>query len=63
MSADAECVTLRYVRLPERDRRFKYGDDYAGDAWIDRRTGEIRWTAVGVDLNEQPFVPSIYNGC
>jgi hypothetical protein len=40
-----------YERAPEHDKRFAWGDDYAGDAWRDKQTGAIRWTAVGVNIN------------
>ena len=34
-------------RRPDLDKRFAHGDDYAGDAWEDPRSGFIVWTAVG----------------
>jgi len=36
-----------YERAPEHDRRFSRGDDFAGDAWRNRRTGALRYVAVG----------------
>jgi|GEM_PF-7108006 len=42
---------MRYVRAPEEDRRFARGDDFAGNAWRDTITGEIRHVAVGHDPN------------
>jgi hypothetical protein len=41
----------RYVREPDHDRRIRRGDDFAGDAWRDRATGDIHYVAVGVDPN------------
>lgn len=39
----------RFARIPEHDRRIRRGDDFAGDAWRDRDTGEIKYVAVGVE--------------
>jgi hypothetical protein len=39
---------MKWQRKPELDKRFKHGDDYAGDAWQNIETGEIRYVAVGV---------------
>lgn len=36
-----------WVRDHAHDKRIGRGDDYAGDAWINRVTGEQKWTAVG----------------
>src|SRR5690606_34380408 len=36
-----------WVRAPQHDRRISRGDDFAGDAWMDRQTGTIRYVAVG----------------
>lgn len=36
-----------WVRAPQHDRRISRGDDFAGDAWMDRQTGTIRFVAVG----------------
>jgi hypothetical protein len=44
-------MEMLWIRTPEHDRRFAWGDDYAGDGWQHRHTGEIRWTVVGFDLN------------
>ena len=41
-----------WVREPSEDKRIAQGDDFAGDAWRDPKTGELRWCAVGYDLNE-----------
>lgn len=41
----------RFIRKSEKDRRFTRGDDFAGDAWLDLATGNIVYTAVGVDRN------------
>lgn len=38
---------MQYERAPEHDKRIRRGDDFAGDAWRDIKTGEIRWVAVG----------------
>lgn len=45
------CNSTRFVRVPEQDRRIGRGDDFAGDAWLDRHTGQIVYGAVGVDRN------------
>ncbi len=37
----------RWTRVPPLDRRVARGDDFAGDAWLDRETGTTRYTAVG----------------
>ena len=42
----------RYERAPQFDKRFMWGDDFAGDAWRDRETGQIFWCVVGRDPNE-----------
>lgn len=44
--------STRFVRAPEHDRRVRRGDDFAGDAWRDRDTGEIKYVAVGVEPQE-----------
>ena len=41
----------RYVREPAHDRRIRRGDDFAGDAWRDSATKEIRYVAVGHNPN------------
>jgi hypothetical protein len=35
------------------DKRFAHGDDFAGDAWRNAITGEIRYVAVGVVLERR----------
>lgn len=45
------CDPTRFVRIPEQDRRIGRGNDFAGDAWLDRHTGQIVYGAVGVDRN------------
>lgn len=42
-----------FERVPEEDRRIGRGDDFAGDAWRNTKTGEIEWGTVGVDRNAQ----------
>lgn len=37
----------RWSRRPEFDKRFAWGDDFAGDAWLDTDTGRIVYVAVG----------------
>jgi hypothetical protein len=39
-----------WQRAPEHDKRFAWGDDWAGDAWQHSVTGEIRWTVVGYKI-------------
>jgi len=41
----------QFIRATKHDKRVKYGDDFAGDAWIDRYTGLVRYTAVGQSPN------------
>lgn len=36
-----------WERAPEHDKRIARGDDYAGDAWRYKPTGEIKMVAVG----------------
>jgi hypothetical protein len=38
---------MRYERVPQHDKRFARGDDYAGDAWRDIVTKEVFWVVVG----------------
>jgi hypothetical protein len=38
---------IGYIRAPQHDKRFARGDDYAGDAWRNAETGEIKMVAVG----------------
>jgi hypothetical protein len=45
----------RYIRRPEHDKRFKRGDDYAADAWLDTESGEIR--EVVVNHNPNGYAP------
>lgn len=44
-------LRARYIREPDNDRRIGRGDDFAGDAWRDRQTGEIKYVAVGHNPN------------
>ena len=46
-----EHQNVRYDRDPAHDRRIRRGDDFAGDAWRDRETDDIRYVAVGHDPN------------
>ena len=39
-----------WLRAPNHDKRFATGDDFAGDAWQNTRTGEIRYTVVGYNM-------------
>lgn len=41
----------RFARAPEHDRRMARGDDFAGDAWIDKKTFDVVYGAVGHDRN------------
>lgn len=43
---------LRYIHMPEKDCRISRGDDFAGDAWLDRSTGDIVYSAVGCEGKE-----------
>lgn len=36
-----------WERASEHDKRIANGDAYAGDAWRNRETGAIKYTAVG----------------
>lgn len=38
---------IGYIRVPGNDKRIARGDDYAGDAWRNVKTGEIVIVAVG----------------
>ncbi len=44
---------MRYVRVPQFDKRVMWGDDFAGDAWKEVATGRIFWVAVGRNPNEE----------
>lgn len=47
-----------WVRAPQHDRRISRGDDFAGDAWMDRQTGTIRYVVVGQSPGgENPVLP------
>ncbi len=35
-----------WERFPERDKRMHRGNDYAGDAWRNKSTGQIHWVSV-----------------
>lgn len=48
----AEDMNSYWQRAPRFDKRFEWGDDYAGDAWRNPATGELRWVAVGRNPNE-----------
>jgi hypothetical protein len=37
-------------RAPERDKRIAHGDDFAGDAWVNR-AGEVTYTVPTYDKN------------
>lgn len=43
----------RYIRQAQHDRRIARGDDWAGDAWLDTRTGQIVYMVVGHDPNRE----------
>jgi hypothetical protein len=43
--------TQRFVRAPDCDKRLANGDDFAGDAWLDQKTRQIVYGAVGHDRN------------
>lgn len=51
---DALGIETVWERVPQQDRRFSNGDDWAGNAWRHKKTGEVHWTAVGFDLNAEP---------
>lgn len=42
----------RWERAPRYDRRFAWGDDFAGDAWRDRLTGVVRYVSIGASLDD-----------
>jgi hypothetical protein len=41
-----------WKREPKLDKRIARGDDFAGDAWINQQTGQVRYVAVGHKLSE-----------
>jgi hypothetical protein len=45
-----ETAMTKYKRAAEHDMRISNGDDFAGDAWQDTKTGRITYT----DIGEQP---------
>lgn len=42
---------MRYKRTPEHDRRIACSDSFAGDAWLDTKSGEIVYAVVGYDMS------------
>ena len=44
----------RYERASDHDKRFKRGDDYAADGWLDLETGKIVEVVVGHNPNGYP---------
>ena len=50
------CETEVWTRDTTQDRRIKRGDDFAGDAWKNALTKEIKYTTVGHKLSKTyPF--------
>jgi hypothetical protein len=41
----------RYIRQEQHDKRIARGDDFAGDAWLDKESNEIVYGVVGHDMN------------
>jgi hypothetical protein len=37
----------KWARHPKEDKRISRGDDFAGDAWRNLKTGEVRHVAIG----------------
>ena len=54
---DSELVQERFVRAPDHDQRMRFGDSFAGDAWMDLETGGLRYFAIGVDPNGLSVAP------
>jgi hypothetical protein len=48
---DGSRESVRFVRAPDHDMRVAHGDDFAGDAWLDRKTRQIVYGTVGHDRN------------
>lgn len=42
---------VNWQRHPILDRRFKWGDDFAANAWVNN-VGQLRYTAVGFHPTE-----------
>jgi hypothetical protein len=42
-----------WQRKPGLDKRIARGDDFAGDAWINMGTGEVRYVAVGQSMTNK----------
>lgn len=57
MSDQPHAKASRFTRAPEHDRRIRRGDDFAGDAWVDRVTGAVRYVAVGVEPDDRKDAP------
>lgn len=50
------CETTVWVRHPEKDCRMQKGDNFAGDAWRNVLTNQIKYTTVGYNLSKTyPF--------
>lgn len=47
----ADGKTVAWMRDPRKDKRFAWGDDYAGDAWVNVNTGEVHYVAVGQEYD------------
>lgn len=48
---DSATRKRRYARSPQHDKRIGNGDDFAGDAWWDRKRNELKYVAVGRNPN------------
>lgn len=44
---------MQFVREESQDKRISRGDDFAGDAWKNQKTGEVLHVTVGHDPNER----------
>jgi hypothetical protein len=50
-----DAVDGPWIRAPEDDARIARGYTWDGDAWRHAETGELCWSVVGYDLNQQNF--------
>lgn len=48
----------RYIRQEQHDKRIARGDDFAGDAWLDKETDEVVYGVVGHDMNGKSAILS-----
>jgi hypothetical protein len=51
-----------WQRYPARDKRFAWGDDWAGDAWMHYPSKTLHWCAVGCGPPDWGMQPDGHGG-